>query len=136
MASDELEALLEEWAAALSAHDVERLVELFAEDCVHEDVTLGVVNRGREEVKAFAEGVFTAFPDFRVEQTARFAAGGWGGAEWAISGTHLGQFPGIEPTGKSFSIRGASVFELSGGRIRRNSDYYGWDMAAFLRQQD
>ena len=136
MASQELQDLLDAWAAAWSTHDVERLVSLFAEECLHEDVTLGVVNRGRDEVKAFAEGVFTAFPDFKLEQTARFAAGAWGGAEWSISGTHLGHFPGIEATGKSFSIRGSSIFELEGGQIRRNSDYYGWDMAAFLRRQD
>ena len=39
---------------------------------------------------------------------------------------------GLQPTGKSFSVRGASVLELQGSKGRRNTDYY--DSADFLRQ--
>src|SRR5216683_5578406 len=40
-----------------SAHDMERLLPLFAEDVIYEDVTMGVMNRGAAELRTFAEGV-------------------------------------------------------------------------------
>jgi steroid delta-isomerase-like uncharacterized protein len=128
----EAEKTLDAWAADWSAHDVDHLLSLFTDDCIYEDVTFGVVNRGKAELKAFADGIFAAFPDFKIELTARFAAGEWAGMEWIISGTHKGDLPGMRATNKGFSIRGATILELRSGKIRRNSDY--WDLATFLRQ--
>jgi len=54
---------------------------------VYEDVTFGVVNRGKQAFRAFADGVFASVSDFTSEVTARFAAGTWAGMEWVISGT-------------------------------------------------
>jgi ketosteroid isomerase-like protein len=39
---------------------------------------------------------------------------------------------GLYKTGKKFSVRGASVFEIRGGKVYRNRDYY--DSAAIMRQ--
>jgi steroid delta-isomerase-like uncharacterized protein len=52
--------------------------------------------------------------------------------EWVMSGTHHGDFPGMPATGKRFSVRGAAIVELQGGKIRRLSDY--WDAATVMRQ--
>ena len=49
-----------------------------------------------------------------------------------MSGTHKGDLPGLPATGKPFSLRGASIYELHDGKIKRNSDY--WDMVTFLKQ--
>jgi steroid delta-isomerase-like uncharacterized protein len=108
------------------------VLSLFSDDCVYEDVTFGVVNRGKKELQAFADGVFAAVTDFKVELTARFAAATWAGMEWVMSGTHKGDFPGMPATGKHFSIRGVTILELQAGKIRRNSDY--WDAATVMRQ--
>ncbi len=132
MVSSETERTIENWASAWSSGDVEQVVSLFTDDCVYEDVTFGLVNRGPAELETFARGAFEAFPDFKVQLTSRFVAGRWAGAEWTMSGTHGGDLPGLPATGKSFSIRGATIFELQGSKIRRNSDY--WDMATFLKQ--
>ena len=82
--------------------------------------------------KPFARGIFEAFPDFTIQLTSRFAAASWAGAEWTMSATHKGDLPGLPATGKRFSIRGATVFELQGEKIKRVSDY--WDMVTFLKQ--
>jgi ketosteroid isomerase-like protein len=34
---------IEHWAASWSAHDMERLLPLFTEDVIYEDVTIGVM---------------------------------------------------------------------------------------------
>ena len=133
MATTDLEVVLEDWAAAWSSHDAEKVLALFTDDCVYEEVTFGVVTRGKEELRAFANGAFAAVPDFTFQLTARFAAGDWAGMEWVMSGTHKGDFPGLPATGRRFSsVRGATIIELRGGKIRRNSDY--WDAATFMKQ--
>jgi hypothetical protein len=55
-----------------------------------------------------------------------------GGGEWIMRGTHKGDLPGMPATGRRVEVRGASIFEFAGNRIRRCSDY--WDMATFLKQ--
>jgi steroid delta-isomerase-like uncharacterized protein len=133
MATADAERVLEAWAIAWSSHDTEKVLSLFTDDCVYEDVTFGVVNCGKQELRAFAEGVFASVPDFTIEVTARFVAGHWAGLEWVMSGTHQGDFPGMPATGRRFSsLRGATILELHGGKIRRNSDY--WDAATAMRQ--
>lgn len=124
--------MLEAWAMAWSSHDTEKLLSLFTDDCIYEDVTFGVINRGKEELRAFADGVFAGIPDFKVDLTMRFAAGTWAAMEWVMSGTHKGDFPGMPATGKRFSIRGVTILEFQAGKIRRNSDY--WDAASVMRQ--
>jgi steroid delta-isomerase-like uncharacterized protein len=126
------EAALQEWAAAWSAGDPDRLAAIFADDCVYEDVTMGVLTHGKAELKAFADGIFAAIPDFAIELTSRFAAGSWAGLEWTMSGTHRGDLPGLPATGKPFTLRGSSILELSSGQVGRCTDY--WDMVTFLKQ--
>ena len=132
MGSSPAEGLVEHWASAWSSRDVAQVGSIFTDDCVYEDITMGIVNHGKIELETFARGIFEAFPDFTIHLTSRFAAAGWAGAEWTMSATHKGDLPGLPATGKRFSIRGATVFELQGERIRRASDY--WDMVTFLTQ--
>jgi len=128
-----VEQLLGQLATAWSSHDTEKVVALFTDDCVYEDVTFGVVNRGKAELRAFANNVFASAPDFKIEPTAEFAADAGGSMEWVMSGTHKGDFPGMPATGKPFSsVRGASVVEIHGDKLRRCSDY--WDAATVMRQ--
>ena len=132
MAISGAERILDDWAAAWSSREPDKVLSLFTDNCVYEDVTFGAVNRGKKELRAFAEGVFAGIPDFKIELTAWHLADTWGGMEWAMSGTHNGDFPGMPATGKRFSTRGVTILELQAGKIRRNSDY--WDAAGVMRQ--
>ena len=129
---EDQERLIDEHWAAWSSHDMSRLLALFTEDLLYEDVTMGVMNRSAAELRAFAEGFIAGFPDVTFEVRSSFANGTSGGAEWIMRGTHRGDQPGMPATGKRVEVRGASVFEFAGRKIRRCSDY--WDMATFLRQ--
>jgi steroid delta-isomerase-like uncharacterized protein len=136
MATADVEGMFDEWALAWSSgenKDPERLLALFADDCVFEDVTFGFVARGKDELRRFVNGAFAAVPDFTYGVTRRFATRQWAAIEWVMSGTHKGDFPGVLATGKRFSsVRGTSILELEAGKIRRESDY--WDSATFMRQ--
>jgi steroid delta-isomerase-like uncharacterized protein len=132
MTTIDLQHALDEWAAGWSTQDVERVISLCTEQCVYEDVPLGVVNHGKEELRVFGQQVFNAFPDFKIELTTHVAAGNWAMLEWTMSGTHQGDLPGMPATAKSFSVRGATALQIDDGLISRNSDY--WDMATLLTQ--
>ena len=58
MATSEVERVLENWAAAWSSHNTERVLALFTDDCVYEDVAFGVVTHGKDQLRAFADGAF------------------------------------------------------------------------------
>ncbi|HEU5245992.1 MAG TPA: EamA family transporter [Candidatus Udaeobacter sp.] len=137
MATSDLERLFDDWALAWSSNDSsndpERVLSLFVDDCVFEDVTFGLIARGKEELRSFVKRAFAAIPDFKYGLRNRFATSQWAVIEWVMSGTHKGDLPGIPATGKSFSsVRGSTILELEAGKIRRESDY--WDAATFMKQ--
>jgi hypothetical protein len=46
-----------------TAHDMDRVLPLFTEDLVHEDVTMCAVSRSAAEHRAFGKGFFSGSPD-------------------------------------------------------------------------
>ena len=117
----------QEFCDAWTSHDADRVVALFTENAVYEDVPFGLKATG-SELQTFAQDFFLAVPDVRVECVSIEERGGHGSIEWVFSGTDVGIFK----TGKPFSLRAASVFDSRGGKITRNVDYY--DAATFMRQ--
>jgi steroid delta-isomerase-like uncharacterized protein len=124
---------LAEWAAAYSSGDADRLLALYTDDALWEEVAIGLAAHGQDEIRAHLDRLFTAVPDFTVDVNNGFVAGDQAVVEWVISGTYSADFPGLPPAaGQHFSLRGASVFELTDGKIRRYTEY--WDAYAFLVQ--
>jgi steroid delta-isomerase-like uncharacterized protein len=115
-----------------SQHDVAKVDEVFADDAIYEDAALGHVMRGRQEIKSFLRENFSAVPDFKVELTRVFSNKDMAACEWIMSGTQTGDYSGLPATGKSFSVRGASVVLLENGKIKNWTDYY--NMYDFLQQ--
>jgi 8-hydroxy-5-deazaflavin:NADPH oxidoreductase len=101
---------------AWSSHDVERIAAYFTDDAIYEGVALGEIQHGKSGIKAFAQGTFADIPGFALEQRALHGGDGWAAMEWVMTGTD-------RETGKRIHVRGVSVMELEGGKIRRNSDY-------------
>jgi steroid delta-isomerase-like uncharacterized protein len=108
------------------------MASFFTDDCIYEDLAVGTVNRGKEGVKGWARFTFAAFPDYKIELTSCFVSGNWVGSEWLMSGTHRGDLPELRATGRAFSLRGVSIAEFEGTKIRRNTDY--WNMVTLLQQ--
>jgi steroid delta-isomerase-like uncharacterized protein len=128
---------IEKWVsdetAAWSSQDIKKILSLYTDDCIYEDLAVGKVSNGREELRVFIKGAFIAFPDFKVEIKSFFASPDHVCIENVLTGTHMGNIPGLPPaTGKSLSDRGAPICELREGKAIRASDYY--DMASVMRQ--
>jgi steroid delta-isomerase-like uncharacterized protein len=111
---------------------VDNLLDLFTDDVIYEDAALGVVNHGKAELRDFAMNFFISTPDANFQLVSRFVSGNLGSMEWVMSGTDTGDTPQRPATGNSFTVRGATVVELEGGKIKRNTDY--WDTATYLKQ--
>jgi steroid delta-isomerase-like uncharacterized protein len=126
------EKMLQDWRGAWNTHEVERILSYVTDDIVYEDLGGARVMRGKAELRAWLNETFSAFPDFRVELKSLFVSGKWAGDEWVTSGTLKGELFHLMPTGKGYSVRGASIMELRGGKINRNTDYY--DSATVIKQ--
>ena len=119
---------IEQLFAAWNSHDVDKAVASFSEDAVYEDVTAGHISRGRAEVRKWVEGAFDVVENFKIEVVSSSFHNGRGVAEWVWSGTNKG----LLKTGRKFSVRGVSVFEVRRGKISHYKEFY--DFATVMRQ--
>jgi len=126
--------IYEDWGGAWNTHQLEKYLSYVTNDIVYEDLPMAIVLHGKAELKARTQDNFTAFPDFKMEFKSFLSSGNRVISEWVMTGTFLGEVQswGLKPTGKSFSVRGVSIIEFRGQKIRRQTDYY--DGATFLRQ--
>ena len=130
--STDNEKLLAGYPAAWSAHDLDKVLSYFDDDCIYADPTLGVVKHGKEGVLEFAKEVFSMQPDFHLEYSEYFATETHGASVWTITNTWNGEFHGVDVTGKKVSFIGTTIFEFRNGKISRNTDY--WDITPLLLQ--
>jgi steroid delta-isomerase-like uncharacterized protein len=130
--SDSNYNLLQQWIEAENSHDVEKVLKLLTDDIVIEDVTFGVVMKGKDGIKQTYPTLFTAAPDFKLEPKAWVTDDKSFAVEIVYSGTQKGAFPGLPATDKPFSIRTCSFGEFENGKIKGRRDY--WDLVT-LREQ-
>jgi steroid delta-isomerase-like uncharacterized protein len=132
MATD-MEKMMNDYLSAWNAHDVERILSFFTDDCVYNCTPMGKVSQGKNELKDFLSNMFTEFPDAKIEMKSSFGTGDKGAGEWILSGTFAhSSNPAMPATGKSFSVPGVGINEYSGGKISRVTNY--WNLASFLQQ--
>ena len=117
---------------AENSRDVEKVLTLLTDDIVIEDVTFGVVMKGKDGIKQTYPILFTAAPDFKLEPKAWVTDDKSFAMEIVYSGTQKGDFPGLPATGKRFSVRTCSFGEFENGKIKGRRDY--WDLVT-LREQ-
>jgi steroid delta-isomerase-like uncharacterized protein len=124
--------MLQDWNEAWNAHEVDKILSYFTDDIVFEDLGGARVMRGKAQMRIWITETLSAFPDFRTDVKSLFVSGRRAGSEWVATGTLKGRLHHLKPTGKSYSVRGASITELRDGKIKRNVDYY--DSAIMIRQ--
>lgn len=129
-----VEQMMRDSIAAYNAQDIEKFLTYCTDDIVYEAMSGARLIRGKEEMRPYLGEVFSAFPDFKIDLKLAFACDGWAAMEWIMSGTFKGvlQPLGLQPTGKRFSVRGASITKLRDNKVWRNTDYY--DSADLFRQ--
>ena len=126
------ENLLKQLIETENSHDVEKVLTLLTDDIVFEDVTFGVVMKGKDGFKQIYPTFITAAPDFKLELKAWVTDDNSFAIEMVYSGTQKGDFPGLPATGKHFSIRMCSFGEFENGKIKGRRDY--WDLVTLRKQ--
>ena len=130
--SDPAKVKLIEQDAASWSHNMDQLLAGYTDDVIYEDVPMGLVLHGKEELRAFAQGFFNGFPDLKAVITTRVVDGNRGASEWLFTGTQAGDMPNIPASNKKMDLRGASLYEFEGGKIKHKIDF--WDLGTLLRQ--
>jgi len=71
---------------------------------------------GPEELKQLFTTTFTAFPDFHVTIEDMIAEGDKVVVRVTETGTHKGEYQGMAPTGKRFTVSAISINRVEGGK--------------------
>jgi predicted ester cyclase len=106
----EIRELYKRHSLAEDARDLPGLISTLTEDCVYELVGTPHRWEGHEGATRFYTSLLAAFPDIHFDLTD-IVIGPQGVAEEAtVTGTHLGQWLGSEPTGEWLSWKVAIFF--------------------------
>lgn len=73
-----------------------------------------------------------AFPDLRIAEVDSIREGDKSAFRWMMSGTHEGEFMGVDPTGDPVEAMGMDIVRVAGGEI---VEHWGeFDVMGLLRQ--
>ena len=109
---------------AWNRRDPEGIAASLGEDGTYSDPNVPD-GLGPAATAEYAAGLFAGFPDlaFAIEQEAA-CGDGLVCAEWRMTGTNLGSFMGLPPTGRAVSLPGADVIRVEGDRVRSVHGYF------------
>jgi len=85
-----------------------------------------------EGTKRWKIKVLEGFPDYHTQIEDEFADGDRVVIRWRSSGTHLGEFQGIAPTGRKIAVTGITISRYSDGQIAES--WVGFDTQDLMRQ--
>ena len=112
--------------------DLDRLVDLFSDDCVFIDITESEPSQGRAAFRAYMVETFAGMPDFRPETWSFVVDGNRVGAELVLTGTHLGDFMGYPPTGRVIRWAASAFYTLSPTHDQVVREVYYYDRESLI----
>ncbi len=122
-APSDLIAIADDVDKALNAHDLDLWLSYLTDDAVFDYVPLPTPLTGKEEIRAFFEGVFVGFPDFSTKEGRVLAASNIVVVEHNMIGTLLGEWQGIPPTGNTSQTPHIDIYDFEGDKIKRMTTY-------------
>ena len=130
-------AVVERFAAALTAHDMAAFADLFAEDYVNHQRSAAAPappagKSPKQATLAFFQARLTGVPDLRVSIETSLATGDKAAASFVYEGAHGGVYYGVAPTGRPMRFTSCDIFRVRDGRI---AEHWGMgDIAGVLAQ--
>jgi ketosteroid isomerase-like protein len=115
--TEDLQRLLD----AFNAHDLDRIMGFFTDDCVLEtprgEQPWGTRFEGRDGVREGLAQRFSGIPDVQYTDEEHWVCGNRGVSRWLLTGTTT--------DGVAVRVRGCDLFDLDDdGRIRRKDSYW------------
>jgi steroid delta-isomerase-like uncharacterized protein len=126
-------ALVEEHVSRENAHDLAGIMATFGQRAWYADEPWGEHHEGHDAVRDYYGDLLTSLPDLRIDITRYLAAEEGVALEVRISGTQLGPWRGLPPTGLpvAFPLCGMFSFDEE-GKLAGERIYY--DRASVLQQ--
>lgn len=118
----DIPATLRELCAAFNAHDLDRIMSFFADDCVLEmprgPHPFGSRFEGAEAVRRGLATRFAGLPDVHYGDETHFvdAAAGTGISKWLLTGTAA--------DGRRIEVRGCDFYTFAGGKVVAKDSYW------------
>ena len=107
-------------AAAFNRHDVDAVMEFFADDCVMDgprgSSPWGTRCIGKDEVRQGVIGRFAGLPDAHYGDARHWVSGDLGVSEWTLTGT--------TPEGVRVEVRGCDHWQFRQGKVVRKDSYW------------
>jgi ketosteroid isomerase-like protein len=115
------EQALQGLVEAFNAHDLDRIMTFFTDDCVLETPRgpdpWGTRFSGRAAVRKGLAGRFAGIPDVHYGEDEHWTCGEHAVSRWLLTGTST--------AGEHIRVRGCDLFDLApDGRIRRKDSYW------------
>jgi steroid delta-isomerase-like uncharacterized protein len=97
--------------------------EVFADDYVRHDLRAAEALPGPAGQKKIADDFRAAFPDLEVDVELVVGEGDYVVGRWTASGTHLGQWSRLAPTGKRVTFSAVNIYRFEGGKVAEIWNY-------------
>jgi steroid delta-isomerase-like uncharacterized protein len=97
--------------------NTELVYEVFADDYVRHDLRPTEALPGPEGQKKVADDFRAAFPDLRVTVDLIIGEEDFVVGRWTASGTHLGSWGGLEPTGRLATFSAVNIYRFENGKV-------------------
>jgi steroid delta-isomerase-like uncharacterized protein len=123
MNRDKIASLLDRRFAALNRRDIATLMTIHAADGVV-DSPLGGHAKGSEAIRKVYESWLVSFPDAQFEAEAPIVDGDRVAQVAVVTGTDMGGFMGLPPTGKKFTMPMVFLFTMGDGKIQHERRVY------------
>ncbi len=112
--------ILKGFLEAFNQHDLDAIMEYFAEDCVfympRGSTPRGDRYVGKTEVRAGLAKRFEGIPDVHYGEDQHWVCGNLGVSEWTLTGTSA--------SGKKIEVRGVDLLEFVQGKITRKDSFW------------
>jgi predicted ester cyclase len=113
----DIERLVQRWTKeAIAGGRLDAFDELLSPDVLDRSVP-NSATKGVEQFKARATAVRAAFADIELQVLDLLIDGDRIAWRWALTGTHVGPFAGIGPTGRPVTLYGVNFQRLKDDRV-------------------
>jgi ketosteroid isomerase-like protein len=113
-------ALLKEFLEAFNRHDLDAIMDYFADDCVffmpRGTTPQGDKYVGKPAVRAGLAKRFEGIPDVHYGEDQHFVCGDFGVSEWTLTGTSV--------SGEQIHVRGVDLLAFKEGKITRKDSFW------------
>ena len=112
--------LLRGFLAAFNRHDLDAIMEYFADECVfympRGAAPRGNLFMGKAEVRAGLAQRFAGIPNVHYGEDQHWVCGNVGVSEWTLTGTTV--------SGQNLHVRGVDLLEFADGKVVRKDSFW------------